>query len=346
MTRGVGRRLPVAARAASTSARTSSSVALTASSQVCARCDRSRFGGRPRDVELGDHGANRFERAARVLDRRLVLVGAGAQRRHGFVGRHAPPAAARRARARRRRAALRRPQSPRAGRRPGARCLELGGERRGALLELRARLPRGAGLRTPAPPARSTSAACAAPASAARRLRSSAASRASNSRRCADGQPLVGRALLVVEPRDRRARFLLAAIERRRAPLPPGGARARAARAFCASRVCLVGGVLQLRVVADDRLFLPVVLGVQRRDRVRRLRDRALELRGFLGQPGQRLAIGADRSRSSLISRFVSRMPRASARRRRTRDADRGTRRRRASRPEAPSAGSPAAAPS
>jgi hypothetical protein len=62
-------------------------------------------------------------------------------------------------------------------------------------------------------PARSTSPACAAPASAARRLRSSAASRASNRRRCADGQPLVGLPLLVVQPGDRRPRFFLPAIE-------------------------------------------------------------------------------------------------------------------------------------
>ena len=39
------------------------------------------------------------------------------------------------------------------------------------------------------------------------------------------GQPVVGRPLIVFEPRDRLARFVLAAVDRLRAPLRPAGAR-------------------------------------------------------------------------------------------------------------------------
>ena len=55
-----------------------------------------------------------------------------------------------------------------------------------------------------------------------------------------------------------------------------------------------VGRVLQLRVVADDDLFLFVMLGVQRGDRVRRVRDGALERRGFLRERDERVALGCD----------------------------------------------------
>ena len=173
------------------------------------------FGGRARDVELGDDGANRVERAARVLDRGFVLVGPGAQRRHRVVGGMHVADAARRARGRRRRAALRRRRSRRAAIVDAApRLVELGGERRGALLELGGRFLEPLRLRTPARRARSTSAACAAPASAARRLRSSVASRASNRRRCATVSRSSACRCSLSEPRDRRPRLLLPPVER------------------------------------------------------------------------------------------------------------------------------------
>ena len=172
------------------------------------------FGGRARDVELGDDGADRFERAARLFDRRFELVGAAAQRRR-------PP----------RRPSSRSSRSASSARTSASSCalpaddrraqlldapprlVELAGERGGALFEL------GAGFLEPLHfdrqrAARSTSAACAAPASAARRLSSSAASRASNSRRCATVSRSSAARCVVFEPRDRRARFVLAAVER------------------------------------------------------------------------------------------------------------------------------------
>ena len=65
-----------------------------------------------------------------------------------------------------------------------------------------------------------------------------------------------------------------------------------------ASRAALVGRVLQLRLEADDRLFLLVMLGVERRDRLRRVRDRALERRGLFGEPGQRVALDLESARA------------------------------------------------
>ena len=161
--------------------------------------------------------------------------------------------------------------------------------------------------------ARSTSAACAAPASAARRLSSSAASRASNSRRCAT----VSRSSAVL--------FLFqAAIERalppggdraRRAPLPPGAARASSCSRFCASRVCFVGRVLQLRSWPTIAFSCLWCSALSARDGVRRLRDRAPRAPRFPRRAAPaRSRSAAIRSRSSLISRLVSRMPRASAR--------------------------------
>ena len=55
-----------------------------------------------------------------------------------------------------------------------------------------------------------------------------------------------------------------------------------------------VDRVLQLRLVADDRLLLFVMLRVQRRDGVRRVGDCPLELGRLLGQAHQRLAVGGD----------------------------------------------------
>ena len=55
-----------------------------------------------------------------------------------------------------------------------------------------------------------------------------------------------------------------------------------------------VGRVLELRVVADDGLFLLVLLGVERADRVRGLRDGAIEIGRLLRQTRQRFAIVLD----------------------------------------------------
>ena len=100
------------------------------------------------------------------------------------------------------------------------------------------------------------------------------------------------------EPADRRARFLLAAIERV-ALLFGLPALADELLALLGQPRRFVRRVLQLRVVADDRLFLPVVLGVQRGDGVRRVGDRRLELRGLLRQTGQRFAVGAQCDRAA-----------------------------------------------
>src|SRR5262245_63883355 len=87
-----------------------------------------------------------------------------------------------------------------------------------------------------------------------------------------DSEPLVGLALFRFQARDRRARFLLALIER--VPLIFGLAPLTAELfALLRQPRLLVDRMLQLRVVADDRLLLLVLLGVQRGDCIRRVRD-------------------------------------------------------------------------
>ncbi len=52
--------------------------------------------------------------------------------------------------------------------------------------------------------------------------------------------------------------------------------------------------MLDLRFIADDRLFQPVMLRVQRPDGIRGVRDCGVERLGFLRQAGQRLALAGD----------------------------------------------------
>ncbi len=47
----------------------------------------------------------------------------------------------------------------------------------------------------------------------------------------------------------------------------------------------------ELRLVANDRLFLPMLLSVERGDRILRLCDESLELRRLMRQTRQRIAI-------------------------------------------------------
>ena len=105
-----------------------------------------------------------------------------------------------------------------------------------------------------------------------------------------DGQTLVGASLRFLQPSDRRARFLLAPVER--------GALffglmllARELLGFLRQPRVFVRGVLQLRVVADDDLLLLVLLGVERVNRIGGMRDRRVERRGLLRQLRQRFAI-------------------------------------------------------
>ena len=282
---GVRDRVPFAFELRRPRASTSSSVAWTASTHAYARCDRS-LSAVARATSSSATTARTASSAPRAsLIDGFELVGPAAQRRHRVVGRHdvltqrvelAHVGVELRFAGRDRRpqlvdAALRVCRARRRARR--------------TLLELERRFfePPDFGRQRAA---RSTRAACAAPASAARRLRSSAASRASNSRRCAD----VRRSSATRCSASSRAIDARASSWRRSSASRSSSAWRRS-RASC-SRLLreprrLVGGALQLRLVADDRLFLLVMLGVQRGDRVRRLGDRALELRRLLREPGQ-----------------------------------------------------------
>ena len=227
------------------------------------------FGGRARDVELGDERADRFERAARDLERASCSSVAIRSADTDVVGLlHVHPQRVE-DRARRRRAALHRstmaaPQlldaPPRrlelGGQRGRPRvelgrrfleALDFGGETRGALDHRGVRGARFGG----------------APAQILGRL--ARFEQAPLRQR----QPLVGQLLLVLQADDRRARLVLTAIERLALLF---GLMPLARELFALQRETrrLVARVLQLRLEADDGLFLFVMLGVQRGDGVRR----------------------------------------------------------------------------
>ena len=94
----------------------------------------------------------------------------------------------------------------------------------------------------------------------------------------------------MLQTADGFLRFDLTAVER--VPLLFGlAALANELLALLSQSRRFVGRVLQLRLVADDGLLLPVMLGVQRGDPVRRLGDRRLETGGLLRQPEQGVAV-------------------------------------------------------
>ena len=104
-------------------------------------------------------------------------------------------------------------------------------------------------------------------------------------------------------------------------------------------------GALELPFDGDDALLLAMQLGGQRRDRGRGVRDRLLELRGLVGEPLERVALGGDALAQLLDLALGARECRALRPcRRRRRDARRAAHRRRASR-RAAAASAPARAP-
>ncbi len=171
-----------------------------------------RFGGRPGDVQLGDHGANRIERAARFLDRRFERLGGVAQLDHRVAGRH-----------------HRLPEGVELAlvgvelhfargdrfaqlRGAAAAALEIGAERGKTLFQFDGRL-----LETPHLGRQRARALDQRRVRGARfgRAPAQVVGRLARLEQAAlrDGQPLVGLPLLVVQPGDRRARFFLPAIE-------------------------------------------------------------------------------------------------------------------------------------
>src|SRR4051794_2450965 len=108
-----------------------------------------------------------------------------------------------------------------------------------------------------------------------------------------DGQLLVGRTLILVEPRDRRARFVLAPLEHVALvlSLPPFE---RQLLALADDPRRFVRRALQLRFDPDDHLLLPMLFGAERRDRARRLRDDAFEGAGFFGEAVQGFTLPVD----------------------------------------------------
>ena len=104
-------------------------------------------------------------------------------------------------------------------------------------------------------------------------------------------QPFVRGALRRFELRDRRAPFLLTAIETV-ALLFGLTTLARELLALLREAGRLIGGALQLQFVADDRFLVFVMVGVERGDGVRRLRDRPFEAGRLFRQPEQRVAFG------------------------------------------------------
>ena len=271
------------------------------------------FGGGPRDVELADRGAQRFERAARDADRRLRVRPPDAQRRRPhrrrwhvraqrleradvvvelrfaatIAVRRSLDALTRASRARAESAAARASSS-------SDRLFEP--QHFGGTGRRRAR---------PAPRARPGFGGAAAQILQwLRALRTGGAARRSGVRRPTAARLRAGR--------SRRA--LLPAAARGRRVLPrPGGARASAARASARRGPLSSAARCSLRLEADDR-FSP---GGGARRSAPRWRSIACaiiasKLGGFFGEPGQLLALGGDARRAARGSRAWSRGCRAS----------------------------------
>ncbi len=250
------------------------------------------FGRDARDIERGDRRANRVECAARHLDERFVLLRLRPQRADGGVGRldvapqsfepehvgvelrfarddgrtDLPHAAARLGQLRGERG-----RAPFELARGFLEPLHFDAERRGAFDE------RGMGRA-------GVSRAAAQVVARLARLEQTT---------LRDGEPFVGAALVIFEPPDRRARFFLPAIEAV-ALLAGLIALARQLLAFLRQARVFLGGALQLQVVADHGLLLLVVLGVERGDGVRRMRDRAFEAGRLFGELDERVAFGGN----------------------------------------------------
>ena len=180
----------------------------------------------------------RFERAARLADAPILLVeprrGAPATARRPRAHGSRSSSKLRRLRVERR---LPRRRSPRrsSARRDSVRCEIVAARRRARASSSRVGLLEPLHLDGSAL-ARSTSAACVALASAVRCACACIASRASNSRRCAAIQLVVGRPLIDLDPRDRLRALRPAALPARAALLPPSAARWRSAPACGAIR--------------------------------------------------------------------------------------------------------------
>ena len=106
-------------------------------------------------------------------------------------------------------------------------------------------------------------------------------------------EALVGDALIVVQPRDRRARFFLTPIETVALlfRLPPF---ARELIGSLREPRGLVGRPLQLQLVRENHFLLLVVLAAQRGERVRCLGDGCFEPRSLFREPRERAALRLD----------------------------------------------------
>ena len=168
-------------------------------------------------------------------------------------------------------------------------------------------------LRRPAPPRARPVAACAARASAALSLSSRRRVPRAEQRSLRVGQPLVGGALLLSRRAIDSLRLRCAARRARRAPLPPDAARGAMTSALRASRARP-----RRRAPAAPRSRRSPSPGGAVRRSARRSRwspARSSSSSGRRRRPAAPARRGrcAIRSRSSLISRLVARMPRDSA---------------------------------
>src|SRR4051812_8569694 len=107
------------------------------------------------------------------------------------------------------------------------------------------------------------------------------------------GEALVGHTLFLLQGDDRGARFLL--------PLLQCLALILRLAPFTGQLVTLEGHLgrilrraLQLGLETDDRLFLTVLLCIQRSNRLRRLRDDTFQFRSLSAEPCERLALALD----------------------------------------------------
>ena len=298
-----------------TSAATSSSEACTDSTHDDARCVRSDFGRRARDVELRRLGADRLERAPGLSNAAFEFLEASAQRLRRFVG-HSHEIAQ----------LVERPQPGIQHRLRGRDRFDAG--RSGAIpFAADRRCASGFASRAPREDSsrRCTSSregARALDQRGVRRLRFRRARRLRLHRlarleQAALGgiQLIVGRPLLRLNPRDRLPRLFLPRVL---------GAKLLFRRAALGCDLILLPAnaldgfrsrVRHLQIEPDTRLLQPVQLALQREDGGldRAAIDTSSDAISFRRRSTAAPSVSA-RSRSSLISRRVVRMPRASAR--------------------------------
>ena len=269
------------------------------------------FRGRARDVELGGERTDGVERATSIANRLLLLLGGHLERPALVVGRAASSRADSRAPGRGRRAAAARRPPWRSAARAGAHQRDVATARLGARSRSRA-----------APSRRSTSAAtaeCPFDERGVRRTRfGGALAHRLRVVACGRQPPLRSRrgrsrgAARSSQPRDRFARLRLTGVEGGNLLADAARLRRHQLRALRQTRVS--SAVARFNCASTETIAFSCRCSSATGRDCRRARRSSVEGRRLALEPLERRRSAPTRSRSSLISRLVARMPRDSMR--------------------------------